>query len=88
MTRTEAMAIINAALPVLDDARVETVAAIVQSFVEPKPFVLRDLTGDELAAIERSKEDFKAGRTYTPEQYKDEMDAFMARLADKYPASS
>jgi len=88
MTRTEAMAIITAALPVLDDERIATVAGIVQSLVEPTPFVLRDLTADELAAIERSKEDFTAGRTYTPEQYKDEMDTFMARLADKYPASS
>lgn len=82
------MAIINAALPVLDDARVATVAEIVQSFVEPKPFVLRELSGDELAAIERSKEDFKAGRTYSPEQYKNEMDAYMARLAEKYSTSS
>jgi hypothetical protein len=44
-----------------------------------------DLTDAERAAIECSKEDFKAGRTYSNDQYHAEMTAFMADLKSKHP---
>jgi hypothetical protein len=79
MTRTEAIAIITAKLASLDNERVMTVADIVQDMAAPTTPAL-DLTDAERAAIERSKEDFKAGRTYTNDQYHAEMTAFMADL--------
>lgn len=85
MTRTEAIAIINAKLPALDDEGVAAVAEVVEQLAQAP--VSLDLTDDELAALERSKEDFKAGRTYSSAEYKAEMDAFMVRLAAKYPNS-
>jgi hypothetical protein len=79
MTRTEAIAIITAKLASLDDERVMTVADIVQDMTAPTAPAL-DLTDAERAAIERSKEDFRAGRTYTNDQYHAEMTTFMADL--------
>ena len=76
MTRTEAIAIITAKLAGLDDDGIETVAAIVQSMDGDLP---RELTTRELALIEQSKEDFKAGRTYSL----DEMDAYLDAAAAK-----
>jgi hypothetical protein len=83
MTRTEAIAIIAAKLAALDDERVMTVADIVQDMANPTVTAL-DLTDAERAAIERSKEDFKAGRTYSDDQYHAEMTAFMAGLKSKH----
>ena len=82
MTRTEAIAILTATLPKLDDARVADVAEFAQAAAEPtEPF--RDLTGEERAGLASAAEDFKTGRTYTPEQYRAEMDDFMARMQAK-----
>lgn len=87
MTRTEAIAIITATLPKLDDARVAELAQLVQAAAEPTtPF--RDLTDAERAGLASAVEDFKAGRTFTPEQYRSEMDDFMARMQAKYPSAS
>ncbi len=83
MTRKEAIAIIERTLPSLDDEAAMTLAEMAQSLA--KPFVLRKLTGEELRLIEQSKEDFKAGRTLTADEYKREMDAFRAELYAKYP---
>jgi hypothetical protein len=84
MTRTEAIAIITSKLASLDDERVMTVADIVQDMAAPSAVAL-DLTDAERAAIERSKEDFKAGRTYSSIQYHAEMTAFVADLKSKHP---
>ena len=78
MTRTEAMAIITATLPALDDERVATVAEMVQSLTQP--VVSLELTDEERAAIERSKDDFKAGRTYSLAEARARTDAFLAQL--------
>ena len=83
MTRTEAIAIITDKLASLDDERVMTVADIVQDMVAATAGAL-DLSDAERAAIERSKEDFKAGRTYSGDQYHAEMTAFMADLKSKH----
>ena len=82
MTRTEAIAIIAAKLAALDDERVMTVAEIVQDMANPAAAAL-NLTDAERAAIEGSKEDFKASRTYSADQYHAEMTAFMAELKSK-----
>jgi hypothetical protein len=73
MTRIEAIAIITSKL-----------ADIVQDMAAPTAVAL-DLTDAERAAIERSKEDFKAGRTYSSTQYHAEMTAFIADLKSKHP---
>jgi hypothetical protein len=87
MTRTEAIAIITATLPKLDDARVADLAELVQAAAEPTtPF--RDLSDEERAGLANAAEDFKTGRIYTPEQYRAEMDDFMARMRAKYPTAS
>lgn len=86
MTRIEAIAIITATLPKLDDARVADLAELVQAATESAvPF--RDLTDDERTGLERAKEDFTTGRTCTPAEYRAEMDAFMAALRAKHPTA-
>ena len=67
MTKNEAIAIINARLIDLDEACVLTVADIVQSMADDDE-PLRELTADEMSLLERSKEDFEAGRTYSLEE--------------------
>jgi hypothetical protein len=79
MTRTEAIAIITAKLSSLDDERVMTVADIVQDMAQPDDLP-RELTPRELALIEQSKEDFKAGRTYSLDEARAMTDAFLAPL--------
>ena len=83
MTRTEAIAIITAKLASLDDERVTTVAQIIQDMAAPAVTTL-DLTDAERAAIERSKDDFKTGRTSTSDQYHAEMTGFMSGLKSKH----
>jgi predicted transcriptional regulator len=83
MTRTEAMAIITAALPALDDARIAALAEIAQSMSHDTPPL--ELTDAELAALKQSRADFAEGRTLTAEEARAETDAFMAELATKYP---
>jgi hypothetical protein len=86
MTRTEAIAIITATLPKLDDARVADLAELVKAAAEPTtPF--RDLTDEERAGLASAAQDFKTGGTYTAEQYRAEMDDFMARMQAKYPSA-
>jgi hypothetical protein len=86
MTRTEAIEKIQAALPALADEQVDALAEMVQAWAEPREPL--DLTPEELAGIERSREDFKHGRTLTDDEYQAEMDAFIARLAAKQPATT
>ena len=85
MTRIETIARIAAKLSSLDDERVSAVAEIVDEMVAPDELP-RQLTTSELMLIEQSKDDFKAGRTLSGEQYRAEMDTFMQGLRAKYPA--
>jgi hypothetical protein len=78
MTRTEAIAIINACLSTLDDARVQTVADIVEDMATTDDHP-RALTPRELALIEQSREDFKAGRTLSTEEARARTLAFLAQ---------
>jgi hypothetical protein len=86
MTRTEALAKIQASLPALADEQVDALAEMVAAWAQPHDPL--DLTPEELAGIERSREDFKHGRTLTDDEYQAEMDVFMARLAAKQPAKT
>ena len=84
MTRTEAIAIITAALPVLDDASIVDLADLVQ-VASRSEAVSATLTDHERAQIERSKEDFKAGRTYSVAEARAISDSFLDTLRAKYP---
>ena len=77
MNRNQAIDVINAHLSSLDDERVQTIAKIVQSMAAPDDLP-RALTARELALIEQSKEDFKAGRVYSVEEARALTDQFLA----------
>jgi hypothetical protein len=78
MTRTEALATIQASLPALADEQVDALAEMVAAWAQPQTPL--DLTPEELAGIERSREDFKHGRTYTSEEARALTNAFLAEL--------
>ena len=91
MNREDAIAIITSHLASLDDEEVQTVADMVTSMateaLDATDGILpRELTARELALIEQSKEDFRLGRTYSADEYRAEIDTFMASLHAKYPA--
>ncbi len=85
MTRTQAIAAINAKLAVLDDARLLTVAEMIEDIATD---TVRPLTARELALLEQSKEDFTAGRTYSVEDMRAHSDAFIRALRDKHATTS
>jgi hypothetical protein len=62
MTRTEAIAIIEKALPTADDARLAAAAEILQQPVG-ESVLPRPLTAREVAFVEHSKQDFAEGRS-------------------------
>ena len=78
MSRIDVIHQINAALATLDDERLKAVADIVQGMTSDDELP-RALTDEELGLIEQSKEDFKAGRSYTIEQSRAYIDAELAR---------
>jgi hypothetical protein len=78
MTRNEAIAKIHASLPALADEQVDALAEMVQAWAETREPL--DLTPEELAGIERSREDFKHGRTYTSAEARALTEAFLAEL--------
>jgi hypothetical protein len=80
MTRTEALATIQASLPALADEQVDALAEMVAAWAQPQAPL--DLTPEELAGIERSREDFKHGRTYTSAEARALTEAFLAELED------
>jgi hypothetical protein len=65
MTRSEAIAIIEQSLPSADEATLNAAAELFQAARAELSVLPRMLTLRETALIEQSKEDFKAGRTYT-----------------------
>lgn len=87
MTRSEAIAVINAKLAALDDERVLTIAGIVDDIAAGVGSV-RDLTPRELALLEQSKADFAAGRTYSVDEIRAHSDAFIKALRAKQAVSS
>ena len=85
MTRLEAIAAINAKLAALDDARVLTVAEMIDDIATA---TVRPLTARELALIEQSKEDFAAGRTYSVDEVRAHSDTIIRALCDKHVTTS
>ena len=77
MTRTEAMALINAKLASLDDERVRAVAEIIED-IAAGDTAMRQLSARELALIEQSRADFAAERTLSLEEAEARTDAFLA----------
>ncbi len=82
MTRAEAIATINAKLSTLDDDGVMAVASIVEDLAAESELP-RELTDRELALIEQSREDFKAGRTYTVAESRAYIDEALARRREQ-----
>ena len=78
MTRAETIAKITAKLATLDDAGIEAVADFVGD-VADNGDLPRPLTERELALIEQSKADFKAGRTLSLDEARARTDAFLAQ---------
>ena len=91
MTRSEAIAIITGKLKAADDAILEAVASRMAGADHPPTtgdildalptagILPRALTARELALVEQSKEDFRLGRTSTPEQSRAWVDAELER---------
>ncbi len=84
MTRSEAIAIINAKLADLNDEAVAAVAGIVRD-IGTAGTLPRPLTPRERALIEQSKTDFREGRTYALDEARQRSDAFIETLRLKYP---
>jgi hypothetical protein len=79
MTRTQAIALITEKLTTLDDERVQAVADLVGSLddeAQEESVLPRELTDEELALIEQSREDFRQGRTFS-------LDEAMAMIDDR-----
>jgi hypothetical protein len=93
MTRTEAIAIITRTIEAADDATLAEAAVRLAHIAAPSGATAsdiagaftgdsdlpRELTARELALIEQSKEDFRAGRTYTMAQSRAYIDAELER---------
>ena len=79
MTRSDAIAMISAKLASFNDERVLAVADVVRS-MEQSEQQLRQLSPRERALIEQSKQDFKAGRTYSHIEMVAYVDEQLARL--------
>ena len=93
MTRTEAIAIITQSLETVDDTTLECAAAHLAGQAEATGLTVGDivdafatdsvlpraLTAREFELIEQSKEDFRLGRTHTPEESEAYVDAELQR---------
>lgn len=79
MTKTEAINTITAKLPALSEEQLKAIADATAAWTQPsEPF---QFTAEEKAGIERSFEDFKAGRTLTLDEAEARTKAFLARRA-------
>jgi collagenase-like PrtC family protease len=63
MTRTQAIAIIEKALPSADEATLAAAAELFKAAAAEPSVLPRALTARELALIKQSQEDFSQGRT-------------------------
>lgn len=76
MTRTEAINTIAANLSRLGEEELTTLVEVTTSWVQPAQDF--KLTDTERAAVERSREDFKAGRTLSLDEAEARTDTFLA----------
>ena len=84
MNRTEAIAMINDKLAVMDDETILNVADIVQD-MNATNSLRRPLSARERELIEQSKVDFREGRTFSIQEARNHSDAFVKALRAKYP---
>jgi hypothetical protein len=80
MTRTEAIAIIERALPIADEKALAAAATLLQSAQAELSSLPRRLTARELELIEQSKADFAAGRTMSSAEARASIDETLAAL--------
>ena len=85
MTRSEAIAIITATLPTLDEAQAATLAELAQTLAQ-SPVAL-SLTDEDRDGIARAREDFKAGRTHSSSEAHAITAAFFAKLRGTSPSA-
>lgn len=81
MNRTEALMSLNRSLDNLDDDQVAHLAEVAADMAANEEF-----TEKELAEIERAREDFKAGRTFTIDEIRARSDAFLRNLSRREAA--
>ena len=79
MNREQALSVIQAQLASLDDDGVQAVADMVGAMAT-ESVLPRELTAEELALIEQSKEDFRQGRTYSLDEARAATDVFLATI--------
>ena len=76
MTRTKAIEMIAANLSRLSEEELAVLVEVTTSMTQPTSVF--KLTNAERLAVERSREDFKAGRTFTLDEAEARTDAFLA----------
>ncbi len=79
MTRSEAIGIIEKALPEADEATLAAAAELFQAAADPS-VLPRALTPRELQLIDQSKEDFRQGRTLSSAEARASIDEALAVL--------
>jgi hypothetical protein len=85
MKRSEAIVIITATLPALDEAQAATLAEVARNLVQ-SPVAL-SLTDEDRDGIARAREDFKAGRTHSSSEARAMTAAFFAKLRGTSPSA-
>jgi hypothetical protein len=85
MTRSEAIAIITATLPALNEGQAATLAELAQTLAQ-SPVAL-SLTDEDRDGIARAREDFRAGRTHSSSEARAMTAAFLAKLRGASPAA-
>lgn len=75
MPRPESLERLNRALEKLDDEQIAHLADIAADLAQDGPG--GEFTEEDLASIDRGREDFKAGRTYTIEEIRARSDVFL-----------
>ncbi len=78
MTRLQTIEQITARFAELDDERLQAVADMIDAMDVDKSELTRELTYEELALIEQSKQDFDMGRTLTLAEAEARTEAFIA----------
>ena len=79
MTGSEAIAVTEQSLPSADEATLDAAAELFHDARAGPSVLPRTLTLHETALIEQSKEDFKAGHTYTVTEARAYVDEALAR---------
>ncbi len=79
MTRMQTIEQITAKLATLDDDRLQVVAEMLEDMDLEESVLPRELTDEELALIEQSREDFRQGRTLSAAEAWASIDEALAR---------